>query len=68
MTYEKKYTGDMILNCLDTEQARAVVVIKECVGCSRNTAKALLDELEREGLIKKVTIEGLGFGYVKINK
>ena len=65
MTYEKKFTGYMILNCLDTEQARAVVVIKDCVGCSRNTAKALLDKLEYEGKIKKVTIEGLGFGYVK---
>jgi len=65
LTYEKKYTGEMVLNCLDTQQAKAVVVIKECVGCSRNTVKTLLDELEREGAVKRITIEGLGFGYVK---
>lgn len=66
LTYEKKYTEDMVLNCLDTEKARAIIRIKDCVGCSRNTVKALLDKMEYEGKIKKVEIEGLGFGYIKV--
>lgn len=65
MTYEKKYTDDMVLACLDTTQARAIVTIKNCVGCSRNTVKAMLDKLEYEGKIRKIEIVGLGFGYVK---
>jgi len=65
MTYEKKFNEDMVLACLDHEVAKAVVVIKDCVGCSRNTAKALLDNLERDGKVRRVVIEGLGFGYVK---
>lgn len=65
MTYEKKFTEEMVLKCLDTYHAKAIVVIKDCVGCSRNTAKALLDKMEYEGKIRKIEIEGLGFGYVK---
>jgi len=42
------------------------VIIQKCVGCSRNTIKPLLDSLERLGKIKKVEIEGLGFGYIKV--
>lgn len=66
LTFEKKYTEDNVLNALDTEKARAIVVIKDKIGCSRNTCKVLLDKLEYEGKIKKVEIEGLSFGYVKV--
>lgn len=66
ITFGKKFSEENVLNCLSETTPRAIVVIQKCVGCSRNTVKPLLDNLERSEKIKKIEIEGLGFGYIKV--
>ena len=68
MTFETQYTEEDFLKALDYEKIRSVKVIMVAVGCSRNTAMVMLNKLEYEGKIKKIVIEGSGFGYVRVKQ
>lgn len=56
----------MFLKCLDHVKPKSIKVISDCVGCSRNTAKVMLEKMLYEKKIGTIEIEGLGIGYIKI--
>jgi len=66
MSYETQYTEEKFMGVLSCEVIKSTAAIMKTVGCSRNTAKVMLTKLEYEGKIKKITIEGNGYGWLKI--
>lgn len=67
MAFFQKYTPDNFLRVLGTENSKSVSSIVKEVGCGKNTAKRHLQELEKEGKIKKVGIEcSVHYGYIRI--
>jgi hypothetical protein len=66
MKFETKFTENDFLNALSTDTIKSTAAIMKALGCSRNTAKVALDKLEYQGKIKKITIEGNGYGWLKV--
>jgi hypothetical protein len=65
MTFTQKYTVGNFLKVLDIENPKSIALIKADVGCGKNTAKKYLQELEKEGKVKRIGIEGsIHYGYV----
>jgi DNA-binding Lrp family transcriptional regulator len=59
MPYEQKFSPEDILNVLDYTRPANVAYISSAVGCSRDTAKANLAQLERDGKVKRVECMGV---------
>jgi len=57
----------MFLNALSIDSIKSNAAIVTLVGCSRSTAKNMLDKLVNEGKAKKIEIEGDGYGWQKVN-
>ena len=64
--FQTKFTDDMFLNALSTDSIKSTAVIMKIVGCSRSTAKNALDKLVACGKVKKVEVEGNGYGWQKV--
>jgi predicted transcriptional regulator len=58
MPFESKFSPEDVLNVLDFTKPANVAYISSTVGCSRDTAKLNLAQLERDGMVKR--IETLG--------
>jgi predicted transcriptional regulator len=63
--FEQKFTEEMFLNALSFDSLKSTAAVLKTVGCSRSTAKNMLDKLLIAGKIKKVEIEGNGYGWQK---
>ena len=66
MKFETKFTEDKFLEALSVDSIKSTAAIMNTLGCSRNTAKAMLEKLEYQGKIKKIIIEGNGYGWLKV--
>jgi predicted transcriptional regulator len=65
MVFVQKYAAENFLKVLNTENPKSIASIKVDIGCGKNTAKRYLQELEKEGKIKRIGIEGsIYYGYV----
>jgi len=64
--FQTKFTDEMFLNALSTDSIKSTAAIMKIVGCSRNTAKNALDKLAASGRVKKIEIEGNGYGWQKV--
>jgi hypothetical protein len=58
MPYEAKFQPEDVLNVLDFNKPANVAYISQKVGCSRDTAKLNLTQLERDGKARKVETLG----------
>jgi hypothetical protein len=56
----------MFLNALTTDTLKSTAVVMGNVGCSRSTAKNMLDKLVFVEKVRRVEIEGNGYGWQKI--
>jgi predicted transcriptional regulator len=65
--FQQKFTEDMFLNDLSIDSIKSTATIMTSVGCSRSTAKNMLYKLVTEGKVKKIEIEGDGYGWQKVN-
>jgi predicted transcriptional regulator len=65
--FQQKFTADMFLNALSIDSIKSTATIMTSVGCSRSTAKNMLYKLVTEGKVKKIEIEGDGYGWQKVN-
>lgn len=63
MSFTDQYKKEDFLAVLNSNP-KATTVIAKKVGCSRNTAKKFLAELEAEGKIKEIEIEGGFYAWV----
>jgi hypothetical protein len=59
MPYEAKFKPEDFLNILDFTKPANVAFISSNVGCSRDTAKFNLGQLERDGKVKRVETMGV---------
>ena len=59
MPYKQKFSPEDILNVLDYTRPANVAYISHKVGCSRDTAKANIAHLERDGKVKRVECMGV---------
>ena len=66
--FEQKFTEEMFLNALSFDSLKSTAAVLKTVGCSRSTAKNMLDKLLSVGKIKKVQIEGNGYGWQKVGE
>lgn len=66
--FEQKFTEEMFLNALSFDSLKSTATILKMVGCSRGTAKNALDKLLLVGKIRKVEVEGNGYGWQKVGK
>jgi predicted transcriptional regulator len=66
--FETKFTEEMFLNALSNDSLKSTAAVLRTVGCSRSTAKNMLDKLLSVGKIKKVQIEGNGYGWQKVGE
>ncbi len=64
MAYKEQYKKESFLEAID-HNPKATTVIAKSVGCARNTARKFLEELENEGKIKQVQIEGGFYAWVR---
>lgn len=64
MAYKEQYKKESFLQVID-QHPKATTVIAKSVGCARNTARKFLEELEAEGKVKQVQIEGGFYAWVK---
>lgn len=64
--FEQKFTEEMFLNALSFDSLKSTATILKTVGCSRHTAKNALDKLLAAGKVRKVEIEGSGYGWQKV--
>jgi predicted transcriptional regulator len=64
--FQVKFTEDTFLNALTTDTLKSTSTVIKTVGCSRSTAKNALDKLLVAGKVRKVEIEGSGYGWQKI--
>lgn len=67
MTFVQKFKSTDFLNVLDTVSPRSTAYVMDTLGCSRNTAKKFLDELEASSKVKKIKVEGANFGWVRVD-
>jgi DeoR/GlpR family transcriptional regulator of sugar metabolism len=59
MPYEPRYKPEDILNVLDFNKPANVSYISQNVGCSRDTVKLNLAQLERDGKAKRIETMGV---------
>jgi hypothetical protein len=64
--FQQKFTEDLFLNALTINSIKSTATIMSLVGCSRSTAKNMLYKLVNEGKVKKIEIEGDGYGWQKV--
>ena len=64
--FQQKFTEDMFLNGLSIDRIKSTSTIMSIVGCSRSTVKNMLYKLVTEGNVKKIEIEGYGYGWQKV--
>ena len=64
--FQQKFTEDMFLNALSIDSIKSTAALMSLVGCSRSTAKNMLYKLVNEGKVKKIEIEGDGYGWQKV--
>lgn len=64
--FQQKFTEEMFLNALTTDTLKSTVAVMGNVGCSRSTAKNVLDKLVFAEKVRRVEIEGNGYGWQKI--
>lgn len=67
MAFTDQYKKEDFLAVLDSNP-KATTVIAKKIGCARNTAKKFLAELEAEGKVKQVEIEGGFYAWIKSTK
>lgn len=58
MTFEQQYKPETILSTLDTQTPKTMTAIANEVGCVRNTVARILNQLEKQRLVKQVQIKG----------
>lgn len=58
MPYEPRFKPEDVLNVLNFNKPANVAYISQTVGCSRDTAKLNLAQLERDGKVKRVETLG----------
>jgi predicted ArsR family transcriptional regulator len=68
MTFQSKFTNQDFLAVLDTKTAKTTTQVGKDVGAVRNTAFRFLQRLEKEGLVKQVTVEGGARAWVRITR
>jgi hypothetical protein len=61
--HQQKFTEDMLLNARSIDSIKLSATIMSLVGCSRSTAKNMHYKLVNEGEVKKIEIEGDGYGW-----
>lgn len=62
--FTKQYDDNDFIKALSKDSIKSIGIIMAAVGASRSTTRAALDRLEKEGKIKRITIEGIaGDGY-----
>jgi predicted transcriptional regulator len=66
--FQTKYSDEMFMNALTTDNFKSTMKVAEAVGCSRSTAKNTLDKLTREGKVMKFEIEGGSCGWQKVGR
>jgi predicted transcriptional regulator len=59
MSYKQRFKPEDILNVLDYVKPSNIAYISSTVGCSRDTAKLNLTQLERDGKVKRVECHGV---------
>lgn len=64
MAYTQQYKKEDFLAVID-QNPKTTTVIAKRIGCARNTAKKFLEELEKEGQIKQIPIEGGFYAWVR---
>jgi predicted transcriptional regulator len=64
--FQVKFTEDTFLNALTTDTLKSTSTVIKTVGCSRSTAKNALDKLLVAGKVRKVEIEGSGYGWQNV--
>jgi predicted transcriptional regulator len=64
--FQQKFTEVMFVDALSIDSIKSTATIMNSVGCSRSTAKNMLDKLVNEGKAKKIEIEGNGYGWQKV--
>lgn len=64
--FQTKYSDEMFMNALTTDNFKSSVKVAAAVGCSRSTAKNTLERLVRENKVKKFEIEGGSCGWQKV--
>ena len=63
--FQQKFTEEMFLNALSKDSIKSTSKVMEEVGCSRSTAKSALEKRLAAGKVRKVQIEGNGYGWQK---
>lgn len=64
--FQQKFTEEMFLNALTTDTLKSTTAVMGNVGCSRSTAKNMLDKLVFAEKVRRVEIEGNGYGWQKV--
>lgn len=64
--FQQKFTEEMFLNALTTDTLKSTAAVMGNVGCSRSTAKNMLDKLVFVEKVRRVEIEGNGYGWQKV--
>ena len=64
--FQQKFTEDMFLNALSIDRIKSTATIMDFVGCSRSTAKNMLNKLVIESKVKKIEIEAGCYGWQKV--
>ena len=64
--FQQKFTEEMFLNALTTDTLKSTAAVMDNVGCSRSTAKNMLDKLVLAEKVRRVEIEGNGYGWQKV--
>ena len=64
--FQTKYTEQMFIDALSVDVIKSTASIIKTVGCSRSTAKNMLEKLTTSGYTRKVEIEGNGYGWQKV--
>lgn len=64
--FQTKFTDENFMNALTTDSIKSTGTIMGIVGCSRSTAKNMLEKLTTTGNVRKVEIEGNGYGWQKV--
>lgn len=66
--FQVKFTEEAFLNALTTDTLKSTAAIIKTVGCSRGTAKKALDKLLAAGKVRKIEVEGNGYGWQKVGE
>jgi predicted transcriptional regulator len=64
--FQTKFPEQMFIDALTTDTIKSTVSVMEKVKCGRSTAKNMLEKLVSAGKVRKVEIEGNGYGWQKV--